>query len=178
MEAFLTGLDAWVWRYSGNTRNYPGLHFTAREPACEALIQCLDLLMAQGVGSRRAIPLRRLDPINEAKISGGQKFVDFHELVLQFSATTNELQQLSIGQVERRAVIEATPASVHRLRQGFEDVRIGQGDYAIAPDPRLGPLGTKDRASVELWFWPCFGHSRPGRGVLSTPHPGPLTLRH
>lgn len=167
MDDFLTSLDAWVWRYRENTRNYPGLHFTGREPACEALIRCLDLLIAEGAGARRTIPLRRLDPSDEARISGGRSFVAFERLLLQLSSATAELQQLFVHYAKGRAVIEFTPASLLLLRKGFADVRNGYGDYAIAPDGKAGPIGIRDHESLVLWFWPCFGDTRPVGGARS-----------
>ena len=46
MERYLKNLRAWAWEYLENRRNYPGVHFTADGPSCEALIQ--DVLAGTG----------------------------------------------------------------------------------------------------------------------------------
>ena len=161
MEKFLLGLDVWVWRYRERTTHYPGLHFTARPAACDALVRCIDLLVHEGDGARRSVPLRELDPADEAKVSGGTRFKSFSRLLLQYHDASDEMYQLSVGVDGGRSVVEFTQRTASALRAGFEDVKKGVGDYSLSPLIEAGPLGVKDRESFPFWFWPCFGHTEP-----------------
>ncbi len=164
MEPFLRDLQVWCWRYLDSPRNYPGVHFTARPEACDALLRCLDVMEAHGAGSRRTIPLRDLRPGDEAKISGGMRFEVFSKLRLCLSQKSSRLQQMYIHADDGILLVEIVKEHVPRLRKGFEDVREGVGDYAIAPQRNKSyglALGNQDKESLQLWFWPCFGHLRP-----------------
>ena len=161
MGKVLKELDVWVWRYKRNPRDFSGLHMTAREPACDELLRCLDLLEAEGPAASRTILLRNLDPKDEAKVSGGQRFTDFRKLVIALKKPTEDLQQFYVGYSGSRAIFALTPGELHQLREGIEDVRQGHGDYCISPLLGKKPAGTLDRKSLDLWFWPCFGHHGP-----------------
>jgi len=163
-ERYLQNLDAWCWRYRGNPRAYEGAHFTAKQEACEALLRCLEALESEGSGSRRTIPLRALRPEDEAKITGGLPFRCFDTLRVQLLERSDDLQQMSVGWKEKRLLVHLTDLGLPEFRDGVTDVRSGTGDYAIGPehDARGGLfLGSLDKQSAILWFWPCFGHIRP-----------------
>ncbi len=164
MERFLVDLRVWCWQYLDNPRGYPGAHFTADSRACEALLEALNVIEAEGVGARRTICLRPLRPKDEAKISGGLRYRCFQKLRLLLAAGSPQLRQMHIRAEDEVLVVEIVKEHLSRLRGAIDDVRRGEGDYAIAPD---GPEIRKrdgaecDRRSLQLWFWPCFGHSAP-----------------
>jgi len=164
METYLKNINVWCWKYLENTRNYPGLHLTAKADACDALLKCLWILEQEGHGAKRTIPLKSLDPKDEAKISGGQRFHCFSILKIFFYRETADLRQMCISEIDDIVLIESTEVRIQQLRQGIQDVRKGCGDYSIAPKKKRKEnllLGDKDKKSLELWFWPCFGHLYP-----------------
>lgn len=60
--------------------------------------------------------------------------------------------------------LEFTPEYLDRFEKGLTDVARGHGDYAIGPPDEKRTrknMPRKDRDSLELWFWPCFGHLYP-----------------
>jgi hypothetical protein len=161
VERYLKNLRAWAWEYLENRRNYAGFHFTADRPSCEALIQCLETLVATGPDNHRTIPLRALDPADEAKISGGQRYRSLETLRLEYVDVSEPLQQMLVRREASRLLIRFTSLRLPDLRAGFQDVLAGTGDYSISPfrDKDKGwTLGASDHESAPLWFWPCFGH--------------------
>jgi len=48
---------AYIWRYQGNTRNYPGWHFTADAQGCVSLLELLDMMAASRFSSEAQVPL-------------------------------------------------------------------------------------------------------------------------
>jgi hypothetical protein len=161
MENHLKELDIWCWEYLENTRNYPGLHLTAKPDACDALLRCLQVIEQEGDGAKRTISLKPLSPKDEEKITGGQKFRSFSALKIVLHQPTNELQQMCFTESAGVVILEIASTHLYRLRDGIQDIRNGSGDYSIGPDDRKKSgeiMGEKDKESLELWFWPCFGH--------------------
>jgi hypothetical protein len=161
MERYLKNLEAWCWRYLENDRNYPGLHFTAKPNACDAIIHCLAQLRSEGFGAHRTMPLKTLNPTDEAKISGGQRHVCFQRLRISLHADSEQLRQFAFRVLDGTVHFDLTERYASKFEQGIQDVRSGTGDYSICPQnsPREGRLlGERDRESEALWFWPCFGH--------------------
>lgn len=161
MEPFLTNLDVWCWRYLKNQRNYPGLHFTAKPQACEALHKCLQQLRGEEPGAHRTIPLKPLFEVDEAKITGGLKYESFRKLRLSLHTPSDTLRQMSFRVENDMIRFDFADAHLEQFEQGLRDVLQGRGDYSIGPngDRKRGPgLGEWDRSSECLWFWPCFGH--------------------
>ena len=159
MEPFLQDIDIWCWRYKENTRNYPGVNLTATTDGCDALLKVIELLEQEGPGSRRTVPLRQLDPKDEAKVSGGQRYRNFKKLRLCLAERTADLQQMCVSHDGETATVEIVPQELDQLKDSIAEVRRGRGDFGIAPDTRRkGTYGPKDKASEILTFWPCFGH--------------------
>lgn len=165
MESFLRDLDVWCWKYLENTKNYPGLHLTARPESCDALLRALDVIQRAGPGAKRSIPLKPLARSDEAKITGGQRYFSFSTLRIVYSDETPELRRMCVSEDGALAVIAITATTIRWVRQGIEDVKRGEGDYSIGPPTHsrkeMHALGKKDLASLDLWFWPCFGHLWP-----------------
>ena len=160
-ERAFGNLDLWMWEYTDNPRNYPGVHLTGRTAACDTLAEWLIRMQETPGGVRRTIPLRPLQSADVAKISGRLPYRWFTKLELAVMPERDDLKQMSIRSEGERVIVEVTPARIGDLLQGIRDVRAGTGDYAIRPKggralaERLGQL---DRESLWLWFWPCFGH--------------------
>ena len=164
MERYLKDLNVWVWRYLENERNYPGLHFTADAAACDTLRTLLQTLRVEGGGTRRTLNLRKLAAADERKISYGQRYQDFSKLHLKLSRPSEELKYMSASFEGVVAQLDFTPAYLDLFEEGIADVARGEGDYAIGPPHRKRDrkaMPERDRESLALWFWPCFGHRGP-----------------
>ena len=164
VEPALTPLDIWLWEYPAHQRNCPCVHLTARPAAYDAVVGLLTRMRETPGGGRCSIPLRPLKRADVAKISGNYPYHSLSQLQLAVVPTRGELQQMSVRTEDQRVVIEITISRLDDLFQGLRDIQAGTGDYSIAPrdDPKHGlSLGTLDRESQPLWFWPCFGHLGP-----------------
>lgn len=163
MEKQLCDVPAWLWRYLENERNYPGLHFTARPEGCAAVRGAVQRIVQDG-GGRRTIGLRELAPSDEAKISGGHGYVWFAKLRLEVKAPTEQLRFMHLSFEHDTAFLAITEGYLPRLLEGIADIERGTGDWALGPPADRNAksrLGQHDRESLELWFWPCFGHLWP-----------------
>ena len=159
MERYLKDIQAWCWRYLENERNYPGLHFTAKPDACGAIFECIAQLRRSGIGSHRTMPLRPLEPKDEARISGGQHYRCFHRLRITLHDESDDLRQFAFRDLGEIVHFDLTERYVAELERGIRDVQSGIGDYSVSPHSREGRLlGSLDHESECLWFWPCFGH--------------------
>ena len=166
MEARLKNLNVWMWRYFENVRNYSGVNFTADGTACEILLDVVNTLRAEGSGAQRTILLKRLDPRDEAKITGGLRFRDYSKLHLKLVDADEALTCMAATTTGEVVDLEFTSRYLDQFEKGLRDVLRGRGDYAIGPPDESRArkqIGTKDKLSEDLWFWPCFGHLYPVR---------------
>lgn len=170
MEASLRDLDAWCWRYVDDPSGYPGLHFTAKPIACDAVIECLDRIQQDGSGSHRTATLRNLNPDDEAKVSGGHCYESFDRIRISLCTMSDALRQMYFHVEGRTVHLDFVDGHLKRLRQGLLDIKNGTGDYSIGGTEfkRKGKvqLGTLDIQSESLWFWPCFGHLTPSSALI------------
>jgi hypothetical protein len=159
MEKHLRDIKAWCWRYKENTRNYPGLHFTATAEACDAILKGLKQLRRETPPAHRTILLKALRKLDEQKVSGGQAYESFPRLRVSLRDESAELLQMSFRVEDATACFDFTEKWLSEFEHGLANVKRGIGDYSIQPEAgdrkRLGQL---DRKSECLWFWPCFGH--------------------
>ncbi len=161
MEKYLQDIEVWCWRYKENTKNFPGLHFTAKADACDAISKCLKNLRGEGRPAHRTISLKPLDPNDERKVTGGQAYVSFDRLRISMQDESGHLRQMSFRVENATVHFDLTKRWLSEFEQGLADVKQGVGDYAIGPEENKHEgkhLGELDRKSERLWFWPCFGH--------------------
>ena len=158
MESFLSDLDAWMWRYRDAGSNYAGVHFTARPSACRGLLRARDVMTKWPGPTQRQIPLKRLEKKNLRRVAAGDWYPhhDFDLLKLRLQPASESLQQMHLRTANREVELTFTELFVGELSEGLESVAQDGGDFSVAPCQDLGPLGALDRASLELWFWPCF----------------------
>jgi hypothetical protein len=150
MEPYLKNIEAWCWRYKENTRNYPGLHFTAKSAACDALFTCLKQLRSEANGPHRTMPLRQLRAEDEAKITGGQRYECFSRLRLGLHEESDRLRQMSF-RVEGDAVcFDLAVPCISKFERGLADVRGGTGDYCIEPQGAAAPWRAGPAIGVPL----------------------------
>lgn len=130
-----------LWRYTVNTRNYPGWHLNADATGCRSLLDLLDALATEP-GSYRTIPLR---PPSETQLE-----VPNNRRAPLVTATKLQLA-LSDMPTQWRFPPDHDPASLTigsdwlaPLRKGLLDITQGRGDYSI---------GNEGNESQRLWFW-------------------------
>ena len=161
MEKYLRDIEAWCWRYTENTRNYPGLHFTATAEACDAILKTLKQLRRETPPAHRTILLKPLRALDEKKVSGGQAYESFLRVRISVHKESDTLRQMSFRVDDATVSFDFTEPYLPDFERGLADVKRGVGDYSIQPtkNKREGKhLGRLDRQSECLWFWPCFGH--------------------
>ncbi|HVH36754.1 MAG TPA: hypothetical protein VM847_21865, partial [Tahibacter sp.] len=130
-----------LWRYTVNTRNYPGWHLNADAAGCRSLLDLLDALATEP-GSYRTIPLR---PPSAAQLD-----VPNNRRSPVVAATKLQLA-LSDVPAQWRFPHDDDPATLTigsdwlaPLRKGLLDITRGRGDYSIGSDAD---------GNLPLWFW-------------------------
>ena len=131
-----------LWRYTENERNFPGWHINADSAGCESLLALLEVLSADGGGSRTvaiATPTKaQLDvPNNKAGLA---TWVAPDKLRMTFSPNPEEW---FFSSAIDPAEITVGTSWLAPLREGIAGIPNGHGDYSIG-----------DRKSgLPLWFW-------------------------
>jgi hypothetical protein len=157
-------LDLWCWQYLEKAESFPGLSLTGRPEACDVVISHLHGIAGEGDGAERTLRLKPLLPEDARKINGDLRYRSFRELRLVFRNETESLRQMCLSAGADKAVFEVTPRAIPLLVRALEDIKAGRGDYAVAPthSKKKGILrGDRDKQSLPLLVWPCFGHYAP-----------------
>ena len=145
-----------AWKYSQNTRNYPGVHLMATSQACDALLESLEIIQCQDNRNPSKFSVKGLDLTRERMISGGLRFQNFTHLALHYRPVSPELQQMCVSEIGDETLIETTKMTIEALRLGIEEMKRGNGDFSVGPrrSRREGlVMGDKDKRSLCLWFW-------------------------
>jgi hypothetical protein len=105
------------------------------------LIRAVDELEKENPPAKRTLTL---------KPTRSDAFCSLH---VRLSPTTEELRRLCIRPEEGTVVLEFTREALPKVRSALTDWQDGNEDFCLHPQGAKGELGTKDRASGELWFW-------------------------
>lgn len=130
-----------LWRYTENTRHYPGWHLTADLAGCGSLLDLLDTLATEP-GNYRTVPLQ---PPDEAQLGVPNNRRSPHVAATKLQLTLSDLS------AQWRFPPDHDPASLTigsdwlaPLRKGLLDITQGRGDYRI---------GHEADGNLPLWFW-------------------------
>lgn len=154
MERVAKQAEVWFWFYKENAKNYPGIHFTARESGCEVLLKRLQDWDA-GIEPKMTLELPELDPKDEAKISGGQEFRCFRKVKI---ARADQLDPILVEQFREERLLSITLNTVGQetLTRIINEVMSGHGDQGTSTMSKRATDITFSPSS--LMWWPCFGH--------------------
>ncbi len=162
MEKDLTNINVWCWKYLENIRNYSGLNLTATKESCDKILKLLDTIIQEGPDRSRSISLKPLAKSDEAKITGGQKFISFTKLKISWHTPSNTIHRSAFVIENNTPHFYLTENSINDFRLALLDIKKGQGDYSLHPsfqnNKEMKLLGELDKLSEPLSIWPCFGH--------------------
>ena len=124
-----------IWRYTSNTRNYPGYQMTANPAGCDALERAFD-----DIETRYPYRTLKLDRPDEKVLAAPNNrradIVTWTRLRLETSTVglvfEENTETLTMG---------VSSADFANLRKGLSDIRIGEGDWSI------------EGVSAPLWVW-------------------------
>jgi hypothetical protein len=141
-------MNAHIWRYQDNRRNYPGYHLSADFDGCDALLRWLRR-MDNGLEFR-------LKPVTPEVLGipnnqhGSAKAISC--ALFKIKVETNLAKDhLLFSEISGRLTLECSQLQAERVIQGIEDMAKGRGDYSVGEiDPHI------------LWFWwhPTTGYSK------------------
>ena len=118
--------------------------------SCGPLLLAIDEVAATGPPGKRSVTFK---PCQRPKRCS--------KLRLILSEESDELRLMQVSIEGGTATIEMTPSGLQQLREAVVDWRDGADDFGLClprkRNKRRG-LGSKDLASLELWFWgPYYG---------------------
>lgn len=162
MEKDLRNINVWCWKYLENSRTYPGLHLTAKPESCDKILNLLDTIIHEGPDRSRSLLLKPLAKSDEAKITGGQKFLTFEKLKISWHSSSDKIFRSAFLIENNIPHFYLTDKFLADFKKGILDIKEGRGDYALHPNfqnnKEVKLLGELDKLSEDLWIWPCFGH--------------------
>jgi hypothetical protein len=132
-------MNAHIWRYKDNTRNYPGYHLTADAEGCASLLAWL-----RSPKSRSEFRLQPVTPevLSVPNNQGGlAAYVGCTSLKLHVRSNIGR-GHFVFSEVSGRLGLDCSQQQVECIIKGVEDIQRGEGDYCIGGD-----------GQQVLWFW-------------------------
>lgn len=133
--------NAYLWRYKGNARNYPGWHLTADAQACASLLELIDQMRDSQFSSEAPIPLSAPSGREIGVPNAPLEHVAMKGFVLYHSPATLAAGHWHLAENNQRVRLEVGHDNLIAIQKGIGDIARLKGDYSI------GATGQ------ELWFW-------------------------
>jgi hypothetical protein len=134
----------YLWRYKDNIRNYPGWHFTADEESCRAFEELFgvmnDAIYSGSCEIPLSLPTERIVSVPNNR-NGKARYSAAEKLRLKYDPSKINLWNMVFD--GSTGLIEFGKEYLERLRKGIEDIRNGEGDYAIGPMDK----------DICFWIW-------------------------
>jgi hypothetical protein len=137
----------WVWRYLSDARKYRGIHLTGDPPGCDSLLQLIDHMLASKWPSSKQLVISKEAIPDPSRFVPKKKRLSTVKLKQLKDAAPADHWNLSLDSVGVNAVLEVGTNKMQDLKKGIEDVRRGEGDYAI------GPSDDERWDELCLWLW-------------------------
>ena len=132
-----------LWRYTENSRNHSGWHFSADAPGCESLLELLRALMASPESAYRTVQVSPPSPTALKVPNFRSKWVAPTKWRIAFEPIKESTSLWNMETQEDSVNLTLGGAMIQELASGVMDIGRGEGDYSI---------GGSDRQS-RLWFW-------------------------
>ena len=131
-----------LWRYTDNTRNFPGWHFTADAAGCASLVALLDALAADAAPASRTVALVAPTAANLA-VPGNRSagIVAANRLRISYSP---DLTSWQMPEDAEPAQLSIGPNWLSTLRDAIAGIPRGEGDYSV---------GASGSGNSQLWIW-------------------------
>lgn len=138
--------NTYFWTYQGNTRNYPGFHFSLNKEAADTITERLRSRSAMQMERTVRIDLMvPTDHVLSVPNNRNHKAYskDGLEISIRFDAKTELVQ---IEEASDAFVVELSPLKANELLGGIEGLMMGQNDYALQGEDSQGD-------KTRIWFW-------------------------
>jgi hypothetical protein len=154
-------VDAWkqqgqifLWRFSGETRNFPGWNFCADEAGCESTAQLLQLMQRARWASKRTLHVTRVPDefINPREPAARSRLIVPRHLTLSYRRDRVESSHWHWdGNWSEPTVLFGTE-KLSELACALRRMSLGEGDFRVGSDEQR--LHGIDASDVSIWFWP------------------------
>jgi len=133
-----------LWRYVDEPKNYRGWHFAADAAGCDSLLELISLMDAATYTAKQTVMLTRPSIVQTQVPGYAGRHQSYGRWHVHHSKTKFALRHWRLIASGDEVTLELGTAHLDKLRQGFEDVRRGSGDYCIGEE------------GMDLWFWWLF----------------------
>ncbi len=140
----------YLWRYTGNARNFPGWHMNADSSACTSMMQLIDLMMSSSFTSKATLSLALPADVQLDVPNAPLKHRAATSLEILHSPRTMRYEHWLLTESGDQIHMELGREELGQFRKGIIDITHHEGDYCIGLDGQ------------ELWFWWSSLEGQPG----------------
>ena len=136
----------YLWRYRGNPRSYPGWHLTADGRGSDSLLRLFDLMLSATYSSHQTMQITAPGEQQLAVPGCSAAVLPAVSLTLRYPKSSVPDGEWSLRDESGEIHLTVGWLRLEQLQKGVEDLRNGEGDYAIAIE----------KSEEEcLWVWQC-----------------------
>lgn len=144
-----------VWRWSDESRNYPGWNVTADRSGAESLRQLFALMQRAEWSSQRALKVTNPVPglVARRRVAIGGDLLVPRRIIFKYRKTAVRPCYWHWEGNWTSPVLIFGSEMLQRLRNALDQIYDGIGDFRVgSQDQHLHGI---DRVNVSIWFWPC-----------------------
>lgn len=132
-----------IWHYKDNPKNYPGLHFTASDKACDCLIAIFNEVLSKNSSFHLEMPLYTKDKRVHEVTGCSLKFKLYKTLNLIYKLKEPNLITFAVS--DESITIKIGKEKLNEFNNGLIDIKNCEGDYTI---------GNYEKTPFnQMWFW-------------------------
>ena len=134
-----------LWRYTENSRNYPGWHLSADAAGCASLFELLQALRACSESTSRTVHITPPSSSTLKVPNYRSKWVAPTKWRIAFEPNKAATSLWSIETQEDSVHLTLGVTMIQELASGVKDIRRGEGDYSIG--------GSDEQPRLWFWWW-------------------------
>jgi len=141
----------YLWKYTENSKNYPGWHLHADLEGCTSLIKLICLMRMDKFPAKRTV---KISAPNSQILSvpnnkrGKAKWKTLKKLKIKSVKSASDYKEQFLTHKHNHILLTADEIMLTKLEQGFNDITKGKGEYSICHDGAM-----EKSVSSCLWFW-------------------------
>ncbi len=139
--------EIWIWKYKGESKNYPGFHMTTDRAASPHLVELANLMLKGQWPSSKVLRLSEAPVPDVTGYSRQRQVLSSLRLKYPKGSVADEHWDMALDGAALNATLTVGATKLKNLREGIDGISRSKGDYAIGPDD--------DRRWSQqcLWFW-------------------------
>ena len=137
----------WIWRFSGRSKHFEGLHLIADSVGCKSLRELFKLMNSAKWPSSKVLKISKKEFIDTTGSGYKLSLLQTFNIKYRKDQVPNDHWNMEWDSNKKNYTLSIGEKKLKELDNGISDIERGHGDYAI------GPVDENEWDEMCLWFW-------------------------